>query len=84
MDVLALGLVTGTALLLLWAGATRRQVRRREAGDWEGAAARPELWTSSARCPQCGSGGGLLSVDGDVLWFACLSCGARHRRDTKG
>ena len=75
----------GIVLFLLWVGATRRHTRRRAAqrGEWE-AAERAELWTSAARCPACGARGGLLRVDGDQLWFVCLSCRACHRRESRG
>jgi hypothetical protein len=73
-------------LLALWVGATRRHLARRRggAGDWEGAEERPDLWTSSARCPACGEPGGLLSGSEDELWFTCLACNQRHLRRHKG
>jgi hypothetical protein len=74
------------ALLALWIGATRRHLARRDgaSGEWEGAEARPDLWTSSARCPSCGARGGLLSGSDGELWFSCLACNQRHRREHKG
>lgn len=77
-------LVAAGALLLgsAWLVATLRHVRSRSrsSADWEGTAAEPELWTSSARCPRCGQGGGLLTRAGDGVRFECLACGARHLR----
>jgi hypothetical protein len=78
------------ALLLvlggLWIAGNARYRRRRraEGADWEQAADRPDLWTSGARCPSCRSSGGLLELDGDQLWFECLSCGRRHPRQSRG
>lgn len=70
----------------LWAAATRRHQRRRSGrdADWRGDGARPRLWTSQARCPHCSEVGGLLSEEGDQLWFACLACGRRHPRRSRG
>jgi hypothetical protein len=70
-------------LLLLWLGANRRHVARRGAAarEWDDErGTRPDLWTSSARCPSCGRSGGVLSDDGDEVWFTCLACSQRHRR----
>lgn len=70
----------------LWAAATRRHRLRRASSDadWQGAEARPGVWTSQARCLRCGAGGGVLEADGDELWFTCLTCGDRHRRQERG
>lgn len=72
-------------LFALWWSATRRHMRRREQHrrEWENSEVRPELWTSAARCPHCERRGGLLEVDGDDLWFECLSCQRRHRRESR-
>lgn len=74
------------ALLSLWLLATRRHRRRREgrAAEWQGADGRTALWTSGARCPHCGHHGGLLEVDDRELWFVCLACQRRHRREHRG
>jgi hypothetical protein len=83
-------LLVGTAALLLaaaWIASTRAYVRRRRASgaDWSEATERPQLWTSSARCPDCGSRGGLLTVGAHGgADFECLSCGARHAREHRG
>lgn len=63
-----------------------RHHRRRAgaaAAEWESAAARPDLWTSVARCAACGGRGGLLALEGDTVTFVCLACGARAPRDTR-
>jgi hypothetical protein len=77
----------GTVLLAAsWIVANRRHVQRRDAqhADWGESGERPELWTSSARCPRCGSRGGLLALRGDEVEFECLACGDRHARQTRG
>ena len=86
MDAVITGAVAGVVLLGLWLAETRRHVDRKRLrnADWEQASGRPGLWTSGARCPFCRSGGGLLEVEADELWFECLACGRRHRRDTRG
>jgi hypothetical protein len=76
--------VSSLALLWLWVAATRKHVQRRRRGDWEGANGRPELWTSSARCPTCQHLGGVLEARGEELWFVCMSCQGRHKREAKG
>jgi ribosomal protein S27AE len=80
-------LVAGSTILLAaaWLLANRRHVRRRagKGSDWDGTGERPELWTSSARCPRCGSRGGLLALHGDEVEFECLTCGDRHARQTR-
>lgn len=70
----------------LWAAATRRHRRRREVRDaeWGPTAVRPDVWTSEARCPHCSASGGIVSEEGEQLWFTCLSCGRRHRRRERG
>lgn len=78
--ILAVALI-GAWLRALWAHLRRQRAR---ASDWEGTQTRPDLWTSAARCPQCGGHGGLLDTDGDALWFVCLHCGHRSRRRTRG
>jgi hypothetical protein len=79
--------VAGLAVVLfaLWIAATRRHARRRAAqrDEWDDAV-RVDLWTSAARCPSCGARGGVLRMEGEELWFVCLSCRARHRRRTRG
>jgi hypothetical protein len=86
MEGVLAGASVGVLLLVLWWGATRRHLRRREPqmADWAGVEIRPELWTSSARCLTCGATGGVLDeLDGE-LWFTCLACGQRHRREQRG
>lgn len=72
-------------LVALWWSATRRHVRRRapERAEWDDDAGAPRLWTSTVACPACRAGGGLVSTEGGEVWFTCLSCGERHRRETK-
>ena len=86
MEAVIAGVVAGAVLLGLWVTANRRHVRRRRVrgADWDRASGHPDLWTSAARCPFCRSGGGLLEMDGDELWFECLACGRRHHRETRG
>jgi anaerobic selenocysteine-containing dehydrogenase len=84
VDPLVAAAAAGALLLALWVGANRRHAQRRSAsaGEWEGE--RADLWTSAARCPSCAAPGGLLSrVDGE-LWYSCLACGQRHRREHQG
>lgn len=83
--------IVGAVLLLavltaLWLVANRRHRQRRETSrsEWDDADGRTDLWTSGARCPHCGERGGVLEVDGDDLWFVCLSCRGRHRRHHRG
>lgn len=83
--------IVGAAVLLvvlmaLWLVANRRHRRRRETSrsEWDDAGGRTDLWTSGARCPHCGQRGGLLEVHDDDLWFVCLSCRGRHRREQRG
>lgn len=85
MAPLLLAVSVGAVLLALWWGATRRHVHRRDlqSADWTGTSARPDLWTSSARCPNCGAAGGVLDAHDGELWFTCLSCRSRHRREHK-
>lgn len=85
--LLAVALVGGALLLGLWVGSLRRDLRRRRgrAADWDAAGeAVPALWTSAARCPDCGARGGLLEEAAGERWFACLACGGRHRREQRG
>lgn len=86
MELFLVGAGAALLLLALWLGANRRHLDRRgqRSADWAGAADRPDLWTSAARCPSCGEQGGLLSGSEDNLWFSCLACGQRHRRRHKG
>lgn len=86
MEAVLVGGGTGLALLALWVAANRRHLARRAPGarEWEDADARPDLWTSAARCPACGRAGGLLSTVGDEVWFTCLACNQRHRREHRG
>lgn len=86
METVIAQVVAAAVLLGLWVTATRRHVRRRRirSADWEEASARPDLWTSAARCPRCGAGAGLLELEGDQLWYECLSCRKRHVRQTRG
>jgi hypothetical protein len=83
VEPLVAGALAGVVLLVLWWGANRRHLRRREpqSADWDGAEGRPELWTSGARCPHCSATGGLLDDRDGELWFTCLACGQRHRRE---
>lgn len=86
MEGLVAAAVVALALVVLWVGATRRHIARRQRQrlDWEdGTDTVPRLWTSEAACPHCRAGGGVLSTDADEVWFTCLTCGQRHRRDTK-
>lgn len=77
--------VAAVVLLALWVSATRRHVGRRDQqlAEWEGGETAPRLWTSTASCPHCRAGGGLLSTEAGEVWFTCLACGQRHRRETK-
>lgn len=85
MDGTLVAALAAAVLLALWVSATRRHIRRRDRqrADWEGEETAPRLWTSTAACPHCRAGGGLLSTEGGEVWFTCLSCGQRHRRETK-
>ncbi len=85
MESIVAAAVAGVLLLLLWLGANRRHVARRGGAsrEWDGSERRPDLWTSAARCPNCGESGGLLSDDGEEVWFSCLACGQRHRRQNR-
>ncbi len=78
--------VGGVVLVAAWLAATRRHVQRRErsAAEWAGPDGHADLWTSAARCPACGSRGGVLEVGGDGLEFVCLACGDRHARQHRG
>lgn len=71
-------------LVGLWWHATRRHAGRRgpQRAEWDDAHA-PRLWTSATACPSCRAGGGLVCTEGGEVWFTCLSCGDRHRRETK-
>lgn len=83
----ALALAAGGVLVAAWVRATLRDVRARAtaASDWDGAdEVRTELWTSAARCLECGAGGGVVEPDGDALRFTCLRCGASHARTERG
>lgn len=85
MEPVLAALVVGAVLLGMWWGASRRHAVRREShsGEWEGSQDRPELWTSSARCPSCGASGGVLDMSDGELWFTCMRCRQRHRREHK-
>lgn len=86
MEGLVVAALVGAVLLALWAAATRRHIARRERqrADWEGGTdTGPRLWTSEAACPHCRAAGGVLSTESGEVWFTCLACGQRHRRDTK-
>ena len=82
--VAAVGLGGGVVLALVWAAANRDHLRRRHrrAEEWSGA--RPDLWTSAARCPECRAGGGLVEDTADGVRYTCLACGATHRRRSRG
>jgi len=82
-------LLVGTGGLVLagaWLLTNSRHVRRRqrESADWAAAGERPDLWTSTARCPRCARRGGVLELTGDAVEFVCLSCGDRHARAERG
>lgn len=83
---LAAVVAAGVVLVTLWAVTNRRHLARREpqSADWDATDDELDLWTSAARCVHCGTSGGLLEKDGDRLFFACLSCGRRHERDSRG
>lgn len=86
MDGLVLAAVAGVVLLALWAGATRRHISRRDRQrvDWDDETHTvPRLWTTEAACPDCRASGGVLSTESGEVWFTCLACGQRHRRETK-
>ena len=86
METLAVAaLVIAVALIVAWVRATSRHVDRRAArsADWEGAGDKPELWTTSARCPHCGVPGGLLQLRGEQLELVCLSCQRTSPRETR-
>lgn len=85
MEAIGAAVAAACVLGALWVAATRRHVRGRAVADtdWHGADRKPALWTSTARCVQCGSGDGLLEDAGGELWFMCLACGHRHRRERK-
>ena len=74
-------------LIASWAAATLRlrRVRAVRRTEWDAGDARAHLWTSGARCRDCGATGGLAepSADGGAL-FTCLRCGARHVRQHRG
>lgn len=78
--------VGGLLLLAAWITASVRHHRRRAgaaAAEWESATAKPDLWSSVARCAACGARGGLLELEGDTVTFVCLACGGRAPRDTR-
>jgi hypothetical protein len=83
VEVAVLGGAAGLGLLVAWALSTRSHLRRRTPRDaeWDGTEQRPDLWTSAAPCPDCGARGGLLAEQDGAVWFTCLACGQRHRRD---
>lgn len=82
MESVLAGAAAGALLLGLWVAANRRHLARRRGADqeWGDAQARPDLWTTGLACPQCGKTGGLMATDGDDVWFTCLACNQRHRR----
>lgn len=84
-SILGAGLLLGV-LMALWLVANRRHRQRRgtSRSEWDDAGGRTGLWTSGARCPHCGERGGLLQVDDDELWFVCMACQRRHRREQRG
>jgi hypothetical protein len=86
VDGMVLGLAVGGGLTALWVLHTRRHNRRRagQRSDWADAEVRPDLWTSAARCPHCRAAGGLLEHEAGELWFTCMACGRRHRREHAG
>lgn len=86
MEGLVVAAVVGAVLLTLWAAATRRHIARRDRqhADWDDDTdTAPRLWTTEAACPRCRAAGGVLSTESGEVWFTCLACGQRHRRDTK-
>lgn len=85
MDPLAVvGLAAGAALVVVWAATNRGHVRRHRDRPDEWSGGRPDLWTSAARCRECGAGGGLVEREGDGVRFTCLRCGASHHREQRG
>lgn len=84
--MLVLVSVAGLVLIGAWMLALRAHLRRQasRAAEWDGAAERPDLWTSSARCLSCGAGGGVIEDHDNVLWHVCLRCGERKMRQTRG
>ncbi len=86
MESVLAGGAAGALLLGLWLAANRRHATRRHGvdQDWADAEARPDLWTSALPCPDCGRTGGLMTTVGDDVWFTCLACNQRHRRQHRG
>jgi hypothetical protein len=86
MESLLLVAALGLVLAVAWIATNRRHLdrRRRRSAEWVQAQERPDLWTSSARCPRCGRRGGVLELDGDAIEFVCLTCGDRHARAERG
>lgn len=79
----ALAGLAAAGLVGLWVRSVRRHLGQAP-DDWSAAASRPDLWTSAARCPACGAGGGLVELlDGETV-HECLACGRRHVRDQRG
>ncbi len=76
----------GLVLAAAWLVTNHHHVRRRrgDAREWSAAGDRPDLWTSSARCPRCARRGGVLELRDDAVEFVCLTCGDRHARSERG
>lgn len=85
MEGLVAASIAGSVLLALWVGATRRHARRDAAAraEWEEATIAPRLWTAPSPCPDCRADGGVLSTEDGEVWFTCLACGQRRRRQTQ-
>lgn len=79
--------LSAAAIVLIgaWILALRAQIRRSDSAgrEWRGEH-RPHLWTSQARCLQCGQGGGVIDEHDGELSFTCLRCGHHRTRRTRG
>ena len=84
MEQLLVGAALAVTLLVVWVVTNARHVGRRGAGEWSEGRERPDLWTSAARCVECGAQDGVLELQGDDVMYVCLRCGARTRRETRG
>ncbi len=77
--------VAAAVLIAAWLLALRAQLRRDRSGgvEWDGAAGRPRLWTSGARCRRC-DGAGVVEERAGRVSFSCLRCGRQQDRQTRG